>query len=195
MDDLLQSLRAAIARGDDEATERAAQALITAGESVVPALLALSREDDPEVRWWALRILSEIKHPDVPPRLHEALHDPAPQVRQVAALGLRHQPTAEAVPDLIALLSGEDRLLASLAADALAAAGKAATEALIQVLREGTPAAKIEAARALAQLGDKASISALFEALDSPSPFVEHWANEGLERMGVGMVFFKPGGG
>ncbi len=195
MDDLLQSLRAAIARGDDEATERAAQALITAGESVVPALLALSREGDPEARWWALRILSEIKHPDVPSRLREALHDPAPEVRQVAALGLRHQPTAEAVPDLIALLSGEDRLLASLAADALAAVGKAATGPLIQILREGTPAAKIEAARALAQLGDKDSISALFEALDSPSPFVEYWANEGLERMGVGMVFFKPGGG
>ncbi len=195
MDDLLQSLRAAIARGDDEAAERAAQALIAAGESAVLALLALSREDDPEARWWALRILSEIKHPEVPSRLREALHDPAPEVRQVAALGLRHQPTAEAVPDLIALLSGEDRLLASLAADALAAVGKAATGPLIQVLREGTPAAKIEAARALAQLGDKDSISALFEALDNPSPFVEHWANEGLERMGVGMVFFKPGGG
>ena len=195
MDDLLQSLRAAIASGDDEATERAAQALIAAGESAVPALLALSREDDPEARWWALRILSEIKHPDVPPRLQEALHDPDPEVRQVAALGLRYQPTAEAVPDLIALLSGGDRLLASLAADALAAVGKDATWPLIQVLREGTPAAKIEAARALAQLGDKDSISALFEALDSPSPFVEHWANEGLERMGVGMVFFKPGGG
>ncbi len=193
MESLLHALQAAITRGDDEATEQAVQTLIAAGEAAVPALLALSRADDVETRWWALRALAEIRHPDVPPRLQEALTDPDPAVRQVAALGLRHQPTPEAVPTLIALLSGEDRLLASLAADALAAVGEAATGALIQTLREGTPAARIEAARALAQLGDKASIPALFEALDSPSPFVEHWANEGLERMGVGMVFFNPG--
>ena len=190
---LIRALQEAIARGDDAATERAAQALVAAGEGAVPALLALSRADDAETRWWALRTLAEIPHPEVPPRLREALHDPDPAVRQVAALGLRHQPTADAVPDLIALLAGDDRLLASLAADALAATGEAATGALIATLREGTPAARIEAARALAQLGDKASIPALFEALDSPSPFVEHWANEGLERMGVGMVFFNPG--
>ncbi len=192
---LLHALQDAIARGDDEATEQAVQALVASGEAAVPALLELSQADDAETRWWALRALAEIQHPDVPRRLQEALHDPDPAVRQVAALGLRHQPTSEAVPDLITLLAGKDRLLASLAADALAAIGKAATEALIQALREGSPAARIEAARALAQLGDQASIPALFEALDSPSPFVEHWANEGLERMGVGMVFFNPGGG
>ncbi len=193
VESLLHALQVAIARGDDEATEQAAQALVAAGESAVPALLALSRADDAETRWWALRVLAEIRHPEVPPRLREALRDPDPAVRQVAALGLRHQPTPDAIPELIALLAGDDRLLASLAADALAAVGKAATGALIQTLREGSPAARIEAARALAQLGDQASIPALFEALDSPSPFVEHWANEGLERMGVGMVFFNPG--
>ena len=192
----LEAFRKAIAAGDDdEATERAAQALIAAGESVVPDLLALSRADDPETRWWALRVLAEIAHPEVPPRLQEALHDPDPAVRQVAALGLRHQPTADAVPDLAALLAHGDRLLAHLAADALAAIGEAATDALIDALQNAPPAARIEAARALAQLGDKRSIPALFEALDSPSPFVEHWANEGLERMGVGMVFFNPKGG
>ncbi len=189
----MEALVNALARGDDEAAEQAAQALIAAGEAAVPALLALSRAPEADTRWWALRTLAEIPHAEVPPRLQEALHDPDPAVRQAAALGLRHQPTPNAVPDLIALLADDDRLLASLAADALAATGAAATEALIRMLREGTPAARIEAARALAQLGDKTSIPALFEALDSPSPFVEHWANEGLERMGVGMIFFNPG--
>jgi NADPH-dependent ferric siderophore reductase len=46
--------------------------------------------------------------------------------------------------------------------------------------------------RVLALVGDKSSIPALFEALDSDSMLIEYWANEGLERMGVGMVFFKP---
>ena len=193
MEAVLNALRAAIARGDDEAAEQAARALIAAGGAAVPALLALSRADDADTRWWALRTLAEIRHPEVPARLREALRDPDPAVRQAAALGLRHQPAADAVPDLIVLLGDDDRLLASLAADALAATGEAATGALIAALREGAPAARIEAARALAQLGDKTSIPALFEALDSPSPFVEHWANEGLEGMGVGMVFFNPG--
>ncbi len=190
----LQPLREAIARGDDAAAEAAVQALLNEGAEAVPALLALSREADAEARWWALRALAELPHPDVPPRLQEALHDPDPAVRQVAALGLRHQPTEAAIGDLIALLATGDRLLAHLAADALAAIGEAATPALIETLREGHPAARIEAARALAQIGDKRSIPALFEALDSPSPFVEHWANEGLERMGVGMMFFNPSG-
>ena len=193
-EEALATLRAAIAAGEDEAAERAAQALVAVGAAAVPALLALSSEDDPEARWWALRVLAEIPHPEVPPRLRAALHDADPAVRQVAAMGLRHQPTPEAVDDLAALLSGSDRLLASLAADALAAVGEAATGALISILKEGSPAAQIEAARALALLGDKRSISALFEALDSPSPIVNYWADEGLERMGVGMMFFKPGG-
>ncbi len=194
-DELLRPLKAAVARGDDEAAEKAARRLVALGAAVVPLLLDWSHSEDPDARWWALRVLAEIPHPDVPPRLREALHDPDPAVRQVAALGLRHQPTAEAVGDLAALLADDDRLLASLAADALAASGEAATGALITALQEGTPAVRIEAARALAHLGDKRSISALFEALDSPSPLVEHWANEGLERMGVGMVFFNPSGG
>ncbi|NPA92946.1 MAG: HEAT repeat domain-containing protein [Chloroflexi bacterium] len=191
----LDVLRDALAKGDEEAAEQAAQALIAQGPAVVEPLLSLSREEDPDARWWALRILAEIRHPAVVERLLEALADPDPAVQQVAALGLRHQPTPRAVQALIALLDSPDRLTAHLAADALAAIGTDATGALVTVLREGSPAARIEAVRALAQIGDKRSIPALFEALDSPSPFVEYWANEGLERMGVGMVFFNPSGG
>ncbi len=191
----LDALRDALARQDDVGAEQAARALIAQGAEAVAELLALSREDDPEARWWALRALAEIPHPAAAERLVEALADADPAVRQVAALGLRHQPTPRAIEALIPLLDSPDRLLAHLAADALAAIGAAATDALIGVLRAGSPAAQIEAARALAQIGDKRSIPALFEALDSPSPVVEHWANEGLERMGVGMVFFNPAGG
>ncbi len=191
---LLARLQAAAARGDDEAAEHTAQALRGQGARAVPGLLALSRHPQADVRWWALRALAEIPHPHAPTRLAEALTDPDPAVRQVAALGLRHQPSPQALPRLLTLLADNDRLLAHLAADALAALGQQATLPLIDALQNSTPAARIEAARALAQIGDKRSISALFAALDSPSPLVEHWANEGLERMGVGMVFFKPGG-
>jgi hypothetical protein len=39
---------------------------------------------------------------------------------------------------------------------------------------------------------DPAAISDLFTALDDPSPIVEHWAQRGLDGLGVGMVFFAP---
>ena len=45
--------------------------------------------------------------------------------------------------------------------------------------------------RALAMIGDQRAIGTLFTALDDPSAIVEYWADEGLVRMGIGMVFFK----
>jgi hypothetical protein len=44
----------------------------------------------------------------------------------------------------------------------------------------------------LAQIGDPRSIPALFTALDEDSALMEYWASEGLEKMGVGIVFFEP---
>jgi len=32
----------------------------------------------------------------------------------------------------------------------------------------------------------------LFAALDDASPLVQHWAERGLERRGIAMVFFAP---
>ena len=52
--------------------------------------------------------------------------------------------------------------------------------------------AQIEAARSLAMIEDKRAIPALFKAWSDGSPMVKHWAEEGFERMGVGMRFFIP---
>jgi HEAT repeat protein len=45
--------------------------------------------------------------------------------------------------------------------------------------------------RALSLLKDRAAIPDLFVALDDPSTLVRHWAEQGLEDLGVGMVFFR----
>jgi HEAT repeat protein len=58
-------------------------------------------------------------------------------------------------------------------------------------MESGSHIARLEAARALASIGDTRAIPALFDALDD-SALLEYWANEGLERMGVGMCFFSP---
>jgi HEAT repeat protein len=139
-----------------------------------------------------VRVLAEITDEEVPDLLLAALYDPNDAVRQAAALALRRQPNPSAVPHLTGLLSGPAALLARLAGDALAQIGEESVPILLEVVQNGPLAARLEAVRALALIGDQRSIPTLFEALDDESALVEYWANEGLERMGVGMVFFKP---
>ena len=124
--------------------------------------------------------------------LREALHDPDPAVRQCAALGLRKRPLTSAIPDLIEALEDTDRLVARLASDALAAIGQAAIDTLAQAMTSPDAGVRIEAVRALANIDDPQAIPSLLVALNDTSRVVEFWAEQGLERLGVGMVFFNP---
>jgi HEAT repeat protein len=113
-------------------------------------------------------------------------------VRQCAALGLRLHPTLQAIAGLLNCLSDEDHLVVELSGDALAEIGEQAVLALITVVEDGNPKARLEAVRSLARIGDMRAIPVLFGVLDEGSALMEYWAAEGLERMGVGMVFYKP---
>jgi HEAT repeat protein len=183
-----------LSNGNDQQAEAAVRDFAAQGASVIPDLEDLLSASDPNMRWWATRALAEVEDPRVPALLRSKLHDADSAVRQCAALALRRQPSLQAVPDLIALLDHEDRLLARLAADALIAAGEAAVPAVLEVMQNGPRRARLEAVRVLALIGDQRSIATLFAALDDPSSLIEYWADEGLERMGIGMVFYKPGG-
>ena len=121
-------------------------------------------------------------------------HEETPNAtrRQCAAVGVRLRPDAGAVLPLVALLEDSDHLCAELAANALVEIGAPAVTALIDVLSGGSRPARLQAARALAQIGDQRAIPALFAVLDEDSALLEYWAAEGLERMGVGMAFFSP---
>jgi HEAT repeat protein len=185
-----------LASGDDLRAEAAAQRLALlppkeAGEAAA-ALENLLSSSETDRRWWAARALAILPHPRAPEMLVSALSDPAAAVRQCAALGLRLRPHEAAVQPLVAALSDDDHLVAELACDALASIGEAAVPALLQVLQAGSRPARLEAVRALAAIGDPRAIPALFAALDEDSALMEYWANEGLERMGVGFLFFKP---
>lgn len=182
----------ALTCGQDERAEQAAQALVAFGEQALPELLKLASAPAAETRWWALRALAEIESPSAAQCLASALDDPNLEVRQCAALGLGQQPTGAAIPRLLELLADPDRLLARLAGDALIVAREAAVPGLIEILANGQPGARIEAARALALIGDQRAIGPLFEAWQEGSALLQHWAEEGLDRMGVGMQFFKP---
>jgi HEAT repeat protein len=188
----IELLLAQLTGGDDARAEAAAAKLASLGPDALDALVQMASSSLPDQRWWALRTLAEIPQPQVPDLLAAALHDPELSVRQCAALGLRQQPNTRAVADLIALLDASDSLTADLAADALVAVGKPAVEPLLAVLADGRPRARLLAAKALALIGDPRAIPALFYALEEDSALLEYWASEGLDRMGIGMTFFKP---
>ncbi len=188
----LEAALSALLSGNDSQAEAAIADLAAHGPSVLPRLLILLEDTRADRRWWAARALAAISDARVAAALHGMLCDPDPGVRQCAALGLRHQPHAAAAPDLIRMLHDPDRLTARLAGDALAAIGPPATPLLIEALTDPQAAVRIEAARALAHVQDKLSIDALIAAIDDASALVQYWAEEALDRMGVGMVYFKP---
>lgn len=176
----------------DSRAELAALQLSAAGPESLGILSELLEDQNPEVRWWAARSLADIRSTGAVPLLLIALQDSDPGVQQCSALALRCQPDSRAIPQLVALLGAEDRLLSRLAGDALIAIGEDAVPALIAVMDDGSQPSKLEAVRALALIGDTHAIPILIRALDQDSAVMEHWAEQGLEKMGVGIVFFEP---
>jgi HEAT repeat protein len=177
--------------GDDTRAHAAIRKISAYGPRVLPLLERLLTSPVGDIRWWATWAVSEVRDPKAPELLRTMLKDPDDAVRECAALALRQQPSKQAVPDLIDCLKSEDQTLAHLAAAALVAAGPEAVKPLIEVLNDGPIQARLQAVRALAQIGDVQSIPALFEALNKDSALLEYWASEGLDRMGVGQTFFK----
>ncbi|MCS6908113.1 MAG: HEAT repeat domain-containing protein [Anaerolineales bacterium] len=188
----LEALLQQLIGGEDENAEKAALALAKFGEQALAPLLELANSADSDQRWWALRALAQIPSPQSKAALIEALRDPEINVRQCAALGLRHQPTFDAVPTLLEALASSDKLLSRLAADALIAIGHQAVPDLILAVKNSNPTVRLEAVRALALIGDPRAIPVLYSVLSEDSTFMEYWATEGLDRMGVGITYIQP---
>lgn len=183
--------------GDDQRAEAAALALGEHGEQALSIIGPLLHSASPDLRWWAVRALAELPSGVAAPRLAQSLADTDLEVRRCAALGLSRCLDSQAVPALADALRSPDSLLARLAGNALSAArGSAAApvaaEVLLRLLDDPSQRVRLEAVRALALLGETSTIPRLFAALDEDSALLEYWANEGLERMGVGMAFFSP---
>jgi HEAT repeat protein len=186
------SLVADLTSLDEPRAEAAVAALADLGETALEATLPLLQSPSSETRWWAVRVAAAVQTPRAAVALIAALDDRDPLVRQAAAIGLRLQPSIEAAPALVSRLGDRDRLMARLASDALAALGASALPHLRRALRSSDVATRIYATRALASMDEPGVTPYLFAALDDDSPLVQHWAERGLERRGVGMVFFVP---
>ena len=180
------------ANGSDKIAEETARDLARLASGDLEVFKQLLQDQRTDVRWWAVRSLAEIESPEITPLLITSLDDADVSVRQCAALALQKHPDQRAISALIEMLKSTDQLLSRLAGDALVASGGDAVTELLEVMQEDHPAARIQAARALALIGDTRAIPELFNALEGDSALLEYWAGEGLEKMGVGMVFFTP---
>jgi HEAT repeat protein len=189
VDQLLEDLSS-----DDEARAQAAiPALSVHGQAAVEALIRLQQSPVADRRWWATYALSAFQGNLAAQRaLTNALQDSDEAVQQCAALSLKHNPSQDALPALARTLRSPDRLTARLAGDALAALGAPAIPYLAVASQDPDPAVRIEAVRALAETRHPDAIGPLFKCIDDSSSLVTHWAEEGLDRLGIGMMFFSP---
>lgn len=157
----------------------------------MPALKDLTRSPDADSRWWALRVLAGSPLSQTG-WLIPFLDDPAPEVRQCAALGLAEKPGEDAVEPLLRALNDNDAMVCSLAAGALIKIGKPAVPSLIEAAKRASPSVRIHALRALAEIRDPRAIPVLMQVIEEDSALLGHWAKEGLERLGLDMVYLKP---
>jgi HEAT repeat protein len=176
--------------GDEAAAEAA---LAQAAPEWLPDLVTELAGPDPERRWGAVRALARLPGANATAALLNAAADPDASVRAAAIFALGERAAPEAVVPLLFALGDPSEFLARLATDALIHVGAPAVPGLVRALtQDAQPRVRANAARALAHLGDTSTIPALFKALEDDSAIVQYWAEEGLERMGVGQVYFKP---
>ena len=192
MHDRLQAFLDAVIAGDDVQTEESATALSELGEKAIPTLRDALGHLDPDRRWWAVRALAAVGTDAAVRLLITSLEDVDADVRACAVVALSKLRPEEAVERLIARLSDRSAYVARLTADGLGQFGQSAAAALIGALENGDTAVRVGAARALSAIQAKEAIPALYRALDDPSALVTYYADEALERMGVGIVLFRP---
>lgn len=187
----LEALLGDLLSGDEIRAEGAVTGLIPLDESARTALLDAARTADADGRWWIVRTLAEL--PSIRTgELVPFLSDPAPDVRQASALGLGAHPEESAIPALIRALHDGDSMVAALASNALVKVGTASTPALLEALPDAPQAVRILIMRTLAELKDHRAIRVMMKALDEDSAMIQHWAREGLERLGLNLIFMKP---
>jgi HEAT repeat protein len=195
----MQDLLAELTSGDDTRAENSIPAIIELGVAAIPHLLDLARAKEMDYRWWAVRALAASPHTQTD-NLVPLLSDSAPEVRAAAALAVCEHPHESAVEALIKTLADEDPLTAELAGKALTKIGSPSVLSLLEVLQahvesgrnKYSTAARILALRALSDIRDHRAIPVMMKSLSEDSAMLQYWAQEGLNRLGLNMVYIKP---
>jgi len=189
---VLENLLNDLTGGDEERAEKAVVSLVELGDDAIPALLDLSHSSDVDTRWWALRTLAQSPLCRTEWLIPFLEGDPSPEVRQCAALGLAGKADESATQPLLHALNDPDGMVGSLAMTALIKIGSAAVPSLIENVKEGKQSARILALRALAEIKDHRAIPIMMKVMGEDSSLLQHWAKEGLDRLGLDMIYIKP---
>lgn len=187
----LDELTADLISGDEARAETAAYALANLGGTALSSLEGLLQSSIVDRRWWAIRTLAQMAAPPLD-WLIQGLDDLSGEVREAAALALTAHPSERAVPGLIRSLNDTEGMLGSLAMNALTEIGKPAIPALLEAYQNAQPKTRIQIMRTLAEIRDHRAISVMLEATEADSAMLTYWAKEGLERLGLNMVYIKP---
>lgn len=180
---------AALARQDDDESERLSAHLTPADEAALIQLAAGPGEDG---RWWAVRGLALVGGEACAPMLAARLQDEQPAVRAAAALAFAH--LHERVPaavtphldEVAVLLADEQGYVRQAAGDSLALCGDDGAPALGSVLRHSThQGARTRAAAALRKIASMQSAAILYALLNDDNHLVRTYAYEGLDEMGL----------
>ncbi len=187
-----ETLLVDLTSGDEERAEEAARQLAGIGAPILPALGRLLESQEGDRRWWAVRTLAQMAAPRRD-WLIRSLADPSAEVRAAAALGLSAHPADDAAPALAGALQDEDSVVAILAVSALLAIGAPAVPVLLEAFPKSNQRGQIQMMRALADLRDHRAIPLMMKAIEADSAMLRYWAEQGLERLGLDMVYIKPG--
>jgi HEAT repeat protein len=189
----LQDLLAELTSGDDVRAENSISAIVKLGMAAIPELLDLTRATEVDSRWWAVRALAVSPHTRTDD-LVPLLSDPAPEVRSAAALAICDHPHESAVEALMKTLADDDSLTAGLAGNALVKIGSPSVLSLLEVVKDASIGVHTRslALRALSQICDHRAIPVMMKALSGESALLQYWAREGLNRLGLNMVYVKP---
>jgi len=187
----LDKLLVELTSGDEDRAEAAVPEIIALGQEALDSIRALLDSSDPDTRWWAVRVIASAPQSQSESLL-PLLEDESAEVRQAAALGLTSHPNDTAIKPLMQALRDEDSLVSSLACAALIKIGKAAVPSLMEFPTDAPMTARINALRAMAEIADYRAIPTLMAALEEDSAMLTHCAEEGLERLGLNMIYLKP---
>ena len=189
----LERLLEDLSSGDEARAEAAVPVLTALGQEAIPALRELAQSAGIDSRWWAIRTLAQSPLCPADWLVPFLLRDPAPEVRQCAALGLALKADENAIQPLVQALRDADSMTGNLAMNALIKLGKDAVPALIDCVKDkSSQSARILALRALAEIRDHRAIPVMMQVMEEGSVLLQHWAKEGLERLGLDMVYIKP---
>lgn len=180
-----EALVSLLGKHDQAVSARIAAICIEMGPRTAPLLIRTLRDGSPKARFWAARILGEIRDPRAVRSLGDALLDADADVRSASTWALGQVGERATCPLVEPLLRDPVWYVRAHAAEALGKLGDGAhAPALGEALRDRSWWVRKNALDALVRLGDPAK-PVLLHSLQSDDRFARECALEALVSLGV----------